>query len=872
MAIQDTSSISSGSSAQAGVMMDVGSDMPAERQFQQGLSQQRLAQIVAPPPTVTTPVAPGPLMPAPVLLNPNAPQNKPPRPGYELTPYTPEPIPAYTPKPANQPGATPGATQGAGNSPVSGTVPHSISGPATAPIPSNISVLNQGLSKISGTLSLELLSPAAQLTINRAADRNMGLNTEYALGLQTAGDGDHLALVGSLQDLIGLLSQAENARFFIPILNADASVTLKGLQQRYTQALNTEADRVALNHTRTQLKRLETANTSGHQSFKQLYPNLSLSTVADRSSPLQNGLVANQKSDAAGKGLNETYVLGYQLPVKLNNNTTVPVPINLVGPLKDLGQFILRGGDSWLQASGLSSNKSTGLTPEGVMQRYGVAKANAGDTFNPDQRSENQTGSTVGQQLKNDVDLSVVTSEESTIPTELPNNTERSPFINVKPSDPDQQNNTGVIGLQPQNTLNPSKPENTERSNTNENGPIRASGADGINDSDDYLKDLEPDELEVEEILGLLQDLDQLTNIEALLALKYMNKTQRQNLVSMVDAEMSRHEAFIRALASGVDGELAEVSAMPNNPNAVYSPAQIRLILAAMAQYQLEANKAIEKETLDRNEYVMIKGYLSYIKGMIKESRLSPKDFEQDDISERPASGMPSANWFSEPIKVALLGLPPALKPVRLRPEAPLVFGAEDMSRLKAALSTYGLQNPGDAEQEFKFWLETEINHFASSENPITFDVLNDHVAELAGDYLGGEIPELILEVIAEPEGLDRKIFVYDRSGEIKVSEAQKELAAFAYSLAAAYRSKQESSSSQVDLVKDSLLQHIRSSDITSDQFANALIAAIEGNHTLADTEAAVKKLQEGSIKLGYDRSSHMLYLFYLGLTYQDEL
>ncbi len=473
--------ITPGNSGQTGVMAGTGPDSPSEHLFQQGLFRQRLAQVapppVAPAPTVTTPVTPGgQLMPAPVFLNPNAPQNGQLSPGYELTPYTPVPIPTYTPKPAGQPGAV----QGTGNSQLQGVVERitndAAAHSANTPAPTDISALNQGLSKVSDTLRLQLLSPAVQLTVNRAADQNVGLNTEYALGLQTAGDGDHLALVGSLQDLIGLLSQAENAQFFTPMLNADASVTLKGLQQRYTQALNTEAGRVALNHTRTQLKQLETASARGHQSFKQLYPNLSMSTITDRSNAWKNGIGANRQADRLGAGLDQTYVLGYQLPVKLNNNTTVPVPINLVGPLKDLGQFILRGGDSWLQASGLSSNKSTGLTPTGVMQRYGVAKANAGDTFNPDQRSENQTGGTTGQQLVSDVEITPPNDPESTVQTTLADGAEKSPFITVKPADPDEKQSKGIIAPQLSQNMQPANPS-TESSDTN--GPIRASGAEG---------------------------------------------------------------------------------------------------------------------------------------------------------------------------------------------------------------------------------------------------------------------------------------------------------------------------------------------------------------------------------------------------------
>ncbi len=469
MAIKDTNTVS-GSSEQPGISAHIGPNTQTQQLF-----QQRLAQVaplpVAPP--VTTPVAPGPLMPAPVFLDPNAAQNKPPSPGYELTPYTPPEIkiPAYTPKPANQSGTTPGMNQGAGSSSVEGAARHN-----TALSPTNISVLNQSLKQISKTLHLELLSPGAQLQINRAADQSgINLSSQYALGLQTPTDGNHLALVGSLQELIGLFSQAKNAQFFASMLNAKASVTLKGIEQRYATALNTEA----LNHTREHLKHLETATAPGYQSFEQLYPNLSLSTVTDRSSAWKNGIGANRQTDRLGAGLDQHYVLGYQLPVKLNNDITIQVPVNLAGPLKDLAQFFLRDGDSWLQASGLISNKSTGLIPEGVMQRYAAAKANAGDTFNPDQRSENQTGSTIGQQLSSDVDLSVVTDEETTIPTELPNETERSPFINVKPTDPDEQKqNTGVIGLQPKDTIQPSKPENSAGANNNATGPIKASAAD----------------------------------------------------------------------------------------------------------------------------------------------------------------------------------------------------------------------------------------------------------------------------------------------------------------------------------------------------------------------------------------------------------
>ncbi len=455
-------------------MSGAGPDMPAERLF-----QQRLAQVAPLPtaPTVTTPVTPGgQLMPAPIILNPNAPQNKQPQPGYELTPYTPPEIttPTITPKPVE----SPGTVQGAGRSSVSGTLQ-----PATAPTPTNIAVLNQGLSQISKTLRLELLSPAAQLTINRVADQNgIGPDSQYALGLQTPGDGNHLALVGSLKDLIGLFSQANNAQFFTPMLNSDASVTLKGLQQRYTQALNTEAGQVALNHTRAELKQLEAASAPGYQSFKQLYPNLSLSTVADRSSAWQNGIGANRQADRLGAGLNQTYVLGYQLPVKLNNNTTIQVPVNLIGPLKDLAQFFLRGGDSWLQASGLTSNKSTGLIPEGVMQRYGVAKANTADSkFDPNQRSENQTGSTVGRQLAKNIDLPTADSEETTVPTILANGAEQSPspFITVKPSDEDKDKSKGIIAPQLSQNTQPVNPDNTKGSNKNGTGPIKASDAKG---------------------------------------------------------------------------------------------------------------------------------------------------------------------------------------------------------------------------------------------------------------------------------------------------------------------------------------------------------------------------------------------------------
>ncbi len=442
-------------------MTGAGPDVPAERLFQQRLAQVA-PPLVAPAPTVTTPVAPGgQLMPLPV--SPMTPQITAPRTDYGLTPYKPKPIPTYTPKPASQSGAV----QGAGRSSVTGALQ-----PATAPTPTNIAALNQGLSQISKTLRLQLLSPAAQLTINRAADQNVSLSTEYALGLKTPADGNHLALVGSLKDLIGLFSQANNAQFFAPMLNSDASVTLKGLQQRHTKALHAEA----LNRTRAQLKQMETARAPGHLSFNQLYPNLSLSTVTDRSNAWQNGIGANRQADRLGAGLNQHYVLGYQLPVKLNNNTTVQVPVNLTGPLKDLAQFFLRGGDSWLQASSLIGNKSTGLTPEGVIQRYGAAKTNAGDTYNPNQRSENQTGGTTGQQLSGDVDLSRVTNEETTIPTELPNDTKRSPFISVKPSDPsDTEKTDGVIAPQLSQNMQPVNP-GPEGSDAKE--PIKASGAE----------------------------------------------------------------------------------------------------------------------------------------------------------------------------------------------------------------------------------------------------------------------------------------------------------------------------------------------------------------------------------------------------------
>ncbi len=473
MAIQDTNNITPDNNGQTNPMTGAGPDVPAERLF-----QQRLAQVAPPPvlkaPTMTTPGTPGPLMPLPVMPQSGHSQQK----DYGLTPYKPKPIPTYQFKSPD----IPAAVQGTGHSSVEGTVtvPGNPPDTATVSTPTNIAALNHGLEQISKTLRLQLLSPAVQLTINRTADQNVGLNTEYALGLQTPGDGNHLALVGSLKDLTGLFSQANNAQFFAPMLNSDASVTLKGLQQRHAKALNAEADRVALNHTRAQLKQMETARAPGYQSFKQLYPNLSLSTVMDRSTAWQNGIGANRQADRLGADLNQTYVLGYQLPVKLNNNITVQVPVNLVGPLKDLAQFFLRGGDSWLQASGLIGNKSTGLTPEGVMQRYGVAKTNAGNTFNPDQRSENQIGGTTGQQLSSDIDLSGVTNEETTIPTELPNETERSPFVSVKPTDPsDKEKSDGVIAPQLSQSMQPANP-GPEGSNAND--PIKASDAESGDD------------------------------------------------------------------------------------------------------------------------------------------------------------------------------------------------------------------------------------------------------------------------------------------------------------------------------------------------------------------------------------------------------
>ncbi len=345
------------------------------------LFQQRLAQVaplpVAPAPTVTTPVTPGgQLMPAPIILNPNAPQNKQPQPGYELAPYTPPEItiPTITPKPVE----SPGTVQGAGRSSVTGTLQPTTSSPVTAPAPTNIAVLNQGLSQISQTLRLELLSPAAQLKINQYADQSMGLNTQYALGLQTPGDGNHLALVGSLKDLIGLFSQANNAQFFTPMLNSDASVALKGLQQRYKQALNTEAGQVALNHTRAELKQLEAASAPGYQSFKQLYPNLSLSTVVDRSNSFKNGAMVNQRSDAEGAGLDKPYVFEFNYPVSFSHGKTRDVAVNLVGSLSDLGPFIAAGGYSWLQAQGFQPKAGADLTPEKLIGKYQTAKADSG--------------------------------------------------------------------------------------------------------------------------------------------------------------------------------------------------------------------------------------------------------------------------------------------------------------------------------------------------------------------------------------------------------------------------------------------------------------------------------------------------------------
>ncbi len=486
MAIQDISVYSDNhqTGSDGASVPDVSVPGVVTRLFQDKLESDRLqlAQVTAP---VAPPVAPvniTPVQPAPVFLNPSiAPGISAPKPPA-LTPYTtPEiKIPTYRPRPRS-PNPS-GVVQGTGHTSVKGKAPDHPPGPVTPLTPIDIPAWNQSLKQVSDTLRLELLSPAAQLTINRAADQSISLNTEYALGLQTRADGHALALVGFLNELVGLFSKPQNVEQFAPMLNPNASVTLKGLQQRHAQAQNSIANQRALNHARAQIKALETAGAAG-QRFKEQYPGLSLSTVADRSGALKNGMAVNQQSDQDGQGLHQLYVLGYQLPVQLNSHTIKQVPINLVGPLEALGQFIKSSGDGWLKVGGLTSNTSTGLTLKGLIQRYETAKANA----SPDiQRNADQAGGRLAQPLAEPSDLSEIYDPENSISTELPGGGPKDSAITVKTStnDDEGKNNSGVISVR---SSTPFQITVTPVENTHGSEPIKASADDM--QADDAFKD-----------------------------------------------------------------------------------------------------------------------------------------------------------------------------------------------------------------------------------------------------------------------------------------------------------------------------------------------------------------------------------------------
>ncbi len=859
MAIQDTATIT-GNGGPLGGAPALTPKPVLEQTFQQHLSEHKLAQVIAPPAPVTVP-GPGPLMPAPVILNPNA-QTGTQQKDYGLTPYKGfPPIPIDTLKPANQPGSS----KGAGSSPVTGTVPDSISGPATALTPTNISALNQGLSQISKTLRLQLLSPAAQLAINQVADQSISLNTEYALGLKTPGDGDHLALVGSLRDLIGLLSQAKNAQFFTPMLNADASVTLKGLLQRHAKALNTEA----LNHTRAQLKWLETASALGHQSFKQLYPNLSLSTVEDRSSAWQNGIGANRQADRLGADLNQNYVLGYQLSVKLNNNTIIQVPVNLVGPLKDLAQFFFMGGDSWLQAGGLTSNKSTGLTPTGVMQRYGVAKASAGDTFNPNQRNENQIGSTVDPQLVKPEGVSGINDEESSISTQLANGSEPESIITVKPGNEDTKKETGVIGLQPKDAIPVPEPEQSGSSDNQ--GPIKASAADGSPDSGSAAC-----------FIALMRyRLDStIDKRDASLAAKYWNLTQQKSFVQMLGAGLDPNEALLRAFASGVDKELTAAPTGSVDPQVLYTHEQVRLILAAIAQYNLQQRQALERGALNGNELNEVDINIQFLKGLFDEFRLRPANFQEGSGYQAKEITFPDLREFPELIRTALLGLRPALKPVAMRPPERILFEPADMKRLIQLLEGYSRQNSGNESQMFFNWLLIAIPGDLPMDRPVPFAQVKQLIETIGRLYSGVEVPESVLELVTEPVGLRREIILYSRENNVTVSKNEIKLAELAnalvkkYTVAGLAESQPELQSPEeseiVSLGKNDIREHMY---LMSGPFKDPLSNAVKNSHTLEDLKDAVNQLVRQAEQLGgYEDSIRMLELFLMGLKYREEL
>ncbi len=442
------------------------------RLFQDHLLQQQLAQIVAPP-TVTAPAGTGgsPLLPLPVT--PMTPHTQGQQKDHGLTPYIQPKIPGYIPKPAGQPGSVQGTGQPNIQNLFDPTSGNAGNPPATVQNPTNISAWNALLSRISKTLSLQLLSPNAQLQINRLSDLNPGLNAEYALGLQIGAD-QNLALTGSLKELVPFLAESGNAKYFMQMLNPNAGMKPADLEQRYDQAVSAENHRITLNFTRQQLKNIQTGTSSNTQSFANLYPDLTLGTVADRSKAWQNGFAVNRESDLNGAKLNQPYVFEFDYPVLITNDKTYQIPVSLSGTLDQLGPFIKAGGHSWLQANGLAGNQNTGLTPEGLVTRYEKAKASE---FNPNTRSTEQTGSTVEQQLIKETNLKPADDPDSTVRTTFAGGSKKASDISYKPADKSKdQEDKGIISLRPSKPLQINTPENT-----NSNGVIKASASDENN-------------------------------------------------------------------------------------------------------------------------------------------------------------------------------------------------------------------------------------------------------------------------------------------------------------------------------------------------------------------------------------------------------
>ncbi len=437
----------------------LGGSYLATRLFQDKLESDRLrlAQVTAP---VAPPVAPvniTPVQPAPVFLNPSiAPGISAPKPPA-LTPYT---------LPSIQPDPKPGLDMILESTGVHAQrlfkqltkILQSLTAPFSK---TDLAAWNSALAKISSTLRLQTLSSAEQLHMNQQADQQLSLYKRYAVGLRTPMDGN-LALTGSLSEITRFFQV--NAQHFQQFHHHADGLTLKGLEQRYHQALEAHTDNQILNAARNRLKQLE-------QVLKTHYPTLTLMAKTDRASELQNGVQVNRE---AGNGLSRLHLLGLNLVAKMPDNTTRNIAASLGGPLQALGQFMLNGGHSWLLMNGLQDTQSTGLTPVGIIQRY--AKAHA-EQVNLDQTDPQQSGGRLAQPLAEPSDLSEIYDPETSISTELPGGAKVTRLPGFKQASTGEDDSPGIIRVHQSKPAAEVKPS-VETSNsvpvnasaTNENG------------------------------------------------------------------------------------------------------------------------------------------------------------------------------------------------------------------------------------------------------------------------------------------------------------------------------------------------------------------------------------------------------------------